>query len=135
MGYGSVGSHEPMSFSESPGIAGFMNLNLQQRGIHESESPENQGFGLRIHRTEGFIGFPGITAKTLICAENITFETSGGCNGHTKEGGSGRADRNAFRNAFLAHPFGTFPLPPQLRSSCAVTCSAIDTRIVDGAHV
>ena len=49
----SVGSHESEDFSESSGTEGFMNLNLQDRGSHESESPEKQGFG-----TEGFIRPP-----------------------------------------------------------------------------
>ena len=43
-----------------------MNLNLQDRGSHESESPENQGFRLRIHRTEGFIGCPGLFLRSIL---------------------------------------------------------------------
>ena len=53
-----AGSHESEDFSESPGTTGFMNLTLQERGSHESESPEKQGFGFRSHRTEGFIITP-----------------------------------------------------------------------------
>ena len=49
----SVGIHESEDFSESSGTAGFMNLTLQDRGSHDSDSPEKQGVGVRGHGTEG----------------------------------------------------------------------------------
>ena len=43
-----------------------MTLTLQDRGIHDSDSPEKQGVGVKSHRTEGFMSSPALPAPCAL---------------------------------------------------------------------